>query len=34
MIKKIALPLEFASHDVKAELLSLIEECVRETVRA
>jgi UDP:flavonoid glycosyltransferase YjiC (YdhE family) len=28
------LSLEFASHDVKAELLSLIEECVLETVAA
>src|SRR5580693_1896775 len=28
------LALEFASHDVEAELLSLIEECVPETVRA
>jgi UDP:flavonoid glycosyltransferase YjiC (YdhE family) len=28
------LSLEFASHDVEAELLSLIEECVPETVRA
>ncbi len=28
------LALEFASHDVNAELLSLIEECVRETVAA
>ena len=28
------LALEFASHDVKAELLSLIEECVLETVGA
>jgi UDP:flavonoid glycosyltransferase YjiC (YdhE family) len=28
------LALEFASHDVKAELLSLIEECVSETVGA
>jgi MGT family glycosyltransferase len=28
------LSLEFASHDVKAELLSLIEECVLETVGA
>ena len=26
------LSLEFASHDAKAELLRLIEECVRETV--
>jgi MGT family glycosyltransferase len=28
------LSLEFASHDVETELLSLIEECVRETVSA
>jgi UDP:flavonoid glycosyltransferase YjiC (YdhE family) len=28
------LSLEFASHDVEAELLSLIEECVPETVGA
>jgi UDP:flavonoid glycosyltransferase YjiC (YdhE family) len=28
------LSLEFASHDVKAELLNLIEECVRDTVSA
>ncbi len=28
------LSLEFASHDVEAELLSLIEECVRDTVSA
>jgi UDP:flavonoid glycosyltransferase YjiC (YdhE family) len=28
------LSLEFASHDVEAELLSLIEECVPETVDA
>jgi MGT family glycosyltransferase len=28
------LSLEFASHDIEAELLSLIEECVHDTVRA
>jgi UDP:flavonoid glycosyltransferase YjiC (YdhE family) len=28
------LSLEFANHDVKAELLSLIEECVPDTVGA
>jgi UDP:flavonoid glycosyltransferase YjiC (YdhE family) len=28
------LAVEFASHNVKAELLGLIEECVRETVGA
>jgi hypothetical protein len=28
------LSLEFAGHDVEAELLSLIEECVRDTVGA
>ena len=28
------LSLEFASHDVEAELLSLIEECVHDTVNA
>jgi UDP:flavonoid glycosyltransferase YjiC (YdhE family) len=28
------LSLEFASHDVEAKLLSLIEECVRDTVCA
>jgi UDP:flavonoid glycosyltransferase YjiC (YdhE family) len=28
------LSLEFASHDVEAELLSLIEECVSESVSA
>jgi MGT family glycosyltransferase len=28
------LSLEFASHDIEAELLSLVEECVHDTVRA
>jgi hypothetical protein len=34
VIGKEQLSLEFASRNVKAELLSLIEECVLEAVRA